>query len=94
MRVEAGETMQGFVYVLFSEKDKRTYVGSTDNLRRRIAQHNAGLVKSTKFRRPLKLVYFENYIDLSEARMKEKYYKCCSCRKKLAIILTSLLPPW
>ena len=86
--------LNGFVYVLFSLKDKRTYVGSTDNLNRRLQQHMSGLVRSTKNRLPLKLVYKEEFENLVDARKKEKYYKGCSGRKKLAIILDDVMPQW
>jgi len=47
-----------YVYVLLSEKDKKQYVGYTKNLKLRFEQHVNGLVKSTKNRRPLKLIYY------------------------------------
>ncbi len=51
-----------YVYVLKSIKDGKRYIGFTDNLERRISEHNYGKVKSTKNRRPLELIYFEEYI--------------------------------
>ncbi|MEW6194660.1 MAG: GIY-YIG nuclease family protein [Bacteroidota bacterium] len=36
------------VYILLSEKDHKRYIGFTDNLERRLSEHNSGLVKSTK----------------------------------------------
>lgn len=86
--------MKGCLYVLFSLKDNKTYTGSTDNLDRRLYEHNSGLVFSTKNRLPLKLIYYENFKNLSEARKKEKYFKTCSGRKKLAIILDKIMPLW
>ena len=41
-----------FVYVLRSLKDKDLYIGVSDNLKRRVIEHNSGLEISTKFRRP------------------------------------------
>ena len=79
--------MSGFVYILLSLKDNKTYVGSTNNLDRRISQHNAGRVDSTKNRTPLKIIYKEEYETLEEARMKERYYKSCAGRKKLKEIV-------
>jgi putative endonuclease len=64
-----------FVYVLKSKKDNKRYIGFTDNLDRRISEHNAGLVKSTRNRRPLELVYFEKFGKKSEAMKREKYFK-------------------
>jgi putative endonuclease len=64
-----------YVYVLFSEKDKRFYTGYTSNLDQRIEEHNRGLVTSTKYRLPIKLVYYEGSLDQSDALHREKYLK-------------------
>ncbi|MFA5083856.1 MAG: GIY-YIG nuclease family protein [Candidatus Paceibacterota bacterium] len=64
-----------FVYVLLSHKDKGLYTGFTDNLERRIKEHNQGLVESTKNRTPLELIYFEGYKDKRTALKREKYLK-------------------
>lgn len=63
-----------YVYVLRSIKDKKRYIGSTDNLGRRIDEHNKGLVKSTK-NRPFNLIYFEEFHIKSEALNREKFFK-------------------
>ena len=84
----------GYVYLLVSLKDYKTYIGSTDNLERRISQHFNGLVSSTRNRLPLKLIYYEEFSSIDEACKKEKYYKGCSGRKKLAIIMASVKPLW
>jgi putative endonuclease len=81
----------GYLYILLSQKDCRTYTGSTDNIERRLKQHNDGLVKSTKNRTPLRLIYVETYTSLREARYMEKYYKSCAGRKKLKQILEDKL---
>jgi len=64
-----------FVYILLSEKDSKRYIGCTENLNRRLAEHNSGLVKSTKNRRPLKLIYFEEFNIKSDAMKREKEIK-------------------
>lgn len=64
-----------FAYVLLSLKDKKRYYGLTNNLRRRVSDHNSGKVNSTKLRRPLKLIYFENFETQLEARKRELYFK-------------------
>ncbi len=48
-----------YTYVLLSLKDDAHYIGYTNNLRKRIEEHNSGKNFSTKSRRPLKLIYFE-----------------------------------
>ena len=64
-----------YVYVLFSHKDKKFYTGFTENLKRRLFEHNEGLSKSTKFRRPLELVYYEACKDRKDAMHREVYLK-------------------
>lgn len=71
------------IYILLSDKDKRTYIGSTDNLERRLNEHNSGLCKSTKNRRPLRVIYTEEFRTLVEARNREKYFKSAPGRRKL-----------
>ena len=48
-----------YVYVMLSEKDGNFYTGYTHDIEERLLNHNNGLVKSTKYRRPLLLIYFE-----------------------------------
>jgi len=50
-----------YVYVIKSKKDGCFYIGSTNDLRRRTKEHNAGQVFATKSRRPFELVYYEAY---------------------------------
>lgn len=64
-----------FVYVCISLKDKKFYVGSTNNLERRQKEHADGLVTSTKHRLPLELIYYEVYLLEKDARLREKYLK-------------------
>jgi putative endonuclease len=64
-----------YVYVLISLKDYRLYIGTTSDLKKRLENHNSGYVKSTKSRMPFKLIYYEAYSDLSDAKRREKYLK-------------------
>ena len=64
-----------FVYVLISETDKKYYTGYTKNLILRFEAHNKGEVKSTKHRRPLKIIYYEACLDQADALHREKYLK-------------------
>jgi len=63
------------VYILLSEKDNKRYIGFTDDIERRLSEHDLGKVKSTKNRRPLKLIYTELFENKSDAMMREKYFK-------------------
>ncbi|PIS42046.1 MAG: excinuclease ABC subunit C [Candidatus Kerfeldbacteria bacterium CG08_land_8_20_14_0_20_40_16] len=67
-----------YLYLLKSKKDKRLYIGFTNNLKRRLKQHNRGEVISTKGRRPLELVYYEAYSSKKDAMKREKNLKLFS----------------
>ncbi len=75
------------VYVLKSEHDLKRYIGVTNNLKERIFEHQSGLVKSTKNRRPLRLVYTEEYENKSEALAREKFFKSGQGREYLKTVL-------
>lgn len=60
-----------YVYVLKSTKDGNTYIGSTNDLRRRPQEHNSGESKSTKPRAPFELRYYEAYTSEREAKDRE-----------------------
>ncbi|MFH0773134.1 MAG: GIY-YIG nuclease family protein [bacterium] len=64
-----------YTYVLLSDKDKKLYVGWTNNLIDRMQKHNGGLVFATKSRRPLKLVYYEACLTKELAINREKQLK-------------------
>ena len=64
-----------YVYILESLKDKKLYVGYTNNLRRRFEKHNSGKIDVTKYRRPFKIIYYEAYLNQQDATSREKYFK-------------------
>jgi putative endonuclease len=64
-----------YVYILKSAKHGRLYVGSTDNLKRRLREHNEGRSQSTRARRPLELAAYVAVKEESIARSLEKYFK-------------------
>ena len=64
-----------YTYVLLSQTDQRFYVGATQNLKRRLDEHQAGRVGSTTYRRPLKLLYYEACLSADDAYRREPYLK-------------------
>ena len=64
-----------YTYVLLSDKDNKLYIGYAKNLKLRFEQHCDGEVKSTKYRRPLNLIYYEACLLEGDARKREKYFK-------------------
>lgn len=61
----------GYFYILQSIADKTLYFGSTNNLKKRFEEHNAKRSKYTKNKVPWKLVYYEAYTSLKQARHRE-----------------------
>jgi len=64
-----------YMYILKSSADNNLYIGSTRDLKKRFIEHNKGLSKSTKNRRPFKLIYYEAYLAESDARKREHNLK-------------------
>ena len=64
-----------FVYFLKSLKNNDLYVGSTEDIKNRLARHNTGKVKSTKFYRPWELLEFEIYPTRRDAVRRERLLK-------------------
>lgn len=63
------------VYILYSKKDSKLYVGCSSNLKNRIKRHNAGNIISTRNRRPFVLIHSEKYEDKTEAFNRERFLK-------------------
>ena len=65
-----------YMYVLKSIKNGRRYIGSTDDLRRRLGENNSGKGGAyTSNNRPFDLIYYEAYISYDLARQSERFYK-------------------
>ena len=74
---QAGSTCSRmyYVYVLVSKKDDNLYIGITNNLERRLREHNIGRTQSTKSRVPFEIVYYEEVKSRENARDREKFLK-------------------
>ena len=72
-----------YTYVLKSLKDGELYTGWTDDLKRRVEDHNKGEVVSTVSRMPLKLIYYEACLSKESAIKREKSLKTGFGRKYL-----------
>ena len=75
--------MTWLIYVLSSKIAKKSYIGSTNYLDRRIDEHNKGKSYFTKKYKPWEIIYTEEYETEKEARVREKYLKSASGRKKV-----------
>lgn len=79
--------MPYYTYILECS-DNSLYVGCSNNLARRIKQHNESKCGAhyTKIRRPVVLKYFEEFITLREARQRESEIKSWRREKKFNLI--------
>ena len=64
-----------YLYILKSEKDGNMYVGSTNDLKKRLSLHNSGKIPSTELRKPFELIYYESYKAEKDARKREHNLK-------------------
>ena len=78
---------QYFVYILKCS-DQSYYTGVTNNLENRFSEHSNGLNKKayTYNRRPLQLVYYNDFKDINQAITFEKQVKGWKRNKKEALI--------
>ena len=72
---ETSDVSRYYVYILLSLKDKKLYVGFTTNLKTRLVKHATGKVNSTRYRRPLKLIHYEYFINVTDAKAREVFLK-------------------
>lgn len=75
-----------YVYILKCA-DGLTYTGITNDLSRRLLEHENGLIKScfTYKRRPVELIFHQEFTDVVQAIYFEKKIKKWSAKKKLAL---------
>ena len=71
------------VYIIRSQVNNRLYIGSTNDLERRLEEHNSGKSTYTKPTRPFTLVYRELYNTRLEARRRERFLKTGKGRELL-----------
>lgn len=64
-----------FVYILESQRDTSFYVGSTENVKKRLADHNAGKARYSDSKRPYILKWFCAFPNKAQALTFEKYLK-------------------
>ncbi|MFA4871638.1 MAG: GIY-YIG nuclease family protein [Patescibacteria group bacterium] len=77
--------MEYFIYWLISEDSKNTYIGFSENICRRVREHRAGQVNTTKHFGKFKCYILERANNLETALIREKYWKSCAGRKKLKV---------
>ena len=67
--------MAYFVYILRSSKDGKHYIGQTQDVLKRLEEHNRGHVRSTKSHLPYKLLHVEEFNSRTQAIRREHFLK-------------------
>jgi putative endonuclease len=74
-----------YVYILKSTINKDLYIGYSEDLKRRLMEHNSGNVRATKPNRPWILIYYEAYKDKRDASKREKHLKMHRVKEDMRI---------
>lgn len=84
---------KSYIYILTNATHTVLYVGVTNQLKRRLAEHVNGLSLFTKRYKVFKLIYFEEHLHIMDAIAREKQLKSWSRKRKMALV-DSVNPTW
>ena len=77
-----------FVYILYSNKIDKYYIGSTDNIPGRLRRHNQGNKSFTSTGKPWMLVYKEVFNTKTEALKRESQLKKWKNRERIESLIS------
>ena len=80
-----------YVYILYSQKLKKRYIGSTNDIQTRIQQHNNGSSEFTKTGKQWKLIYYEAFISKNDALIEERFLKSGKGRERISFLLSDTM---
>ncbi|MFA4890549.1 MAG: GIY-YIG nuclease family protein [Candidatus Paceibacterota bacterium] len=80
-----------YVYIIHSKKLDKFYIGSTDNLQKRITAHNKKETPFTAKGIPWKLIYYEAFIEKGDALREERFFKTGKGRERRKYLLADFL---
>ena len=80
-----------YVYILFSDTQSRFYIGYTKDIARRVQEHKGKSNHTTARYKSLRLLFYEAFVNGSDARRREKYFKTTKGKKALRLILRDTL---
>lgn len=80
-----------YVYILQSTVTGKLYKGSTEDLKERFNNHNRGKVSSTKKGKPWKLIYYEAFMNKTDALREEKFLKSGKGRERIKYLFENIL---
>ena len=81
-----------YLYILKNEETDRFYIGSTNNLDRRLKEHLKGKTRTMRILKTDKLVYSEEYLTEKEARLREKKLKSYKSKKYIKWLIGNRRP--
>ena len=82
--------MPFFAYVVKSDNHDFYYKGHSEDLEKRLLQHNSGMTESIRPFLPVSLVYYESFQTRAQAIAREKYFKSAAGRRYLSKKLNTL----
>lgn len=80
-----------YFYILRSAQYKKLYLGQTNDLKKRLLEHNSGQNKATKPYIPYEVIFYSGFINQDDAIACEKYFKTTSGWKRLRTMLNNTL---
>ena len=80
-----------YVYILQSIKTGKLYKGSTEDLRERFTEHNRRKVRATRMGVPWRLVYYESFVNKTDARREELFLKSGKGRERIKYLLQATI---
>ena len=80
-----------YVYILYSQKIDKKYIGFTKNLKQRIKEHNSGKSDFTSKGGSWKLIYYESFVSEKDARAEELFLKSGKGRERLKFLLENTI---
>jgi len=83
-----GANRMFYVYILHNEESDRYYIGSTNNLERRLKEHLRGKTRSTRILKTDKIVYTEVFQIEKECRAREKKLKSYKSKKYIKWLIS------
>jgi putative endonuclease len=93
-QLSMAKATMNYTYVLLSEADDRLDIGATADLRKRLKLHADDQVRSTVYRRPMLLIYYEAGLSADDAYRRERFLKTGKggryLKKRLASSLSEL----
>ena len=75
------------VYILYSKRDNRFYIGLTQDIKRRLREHKS---KSSRYR-DFELIFSEDFVSKADAKRRERYFKVAKGKRTLRIMLKESL---